>query len=173
MEDLLQWLKNKHQKLEEKMKVLFGDEISFAELNKRMANYGSDYAWAIAEDSIAEEVYRKKKLAFDQWLDRLLAIAKTEDPKQAVKALQAIIAAENKEEWIKWKHELLQLELRKNARSMFIKVWGNMKDIYIELARNMRADYQSSGGVSIGETGKQRVAKIKRIRRLSNESEKA
>jgi hypothetical protein len=169
-EELMAWLLEKHHELVEKTRVAHGGEVSFAELNQRMAEYGGDYAWAISEDAIAQAAYRRRKLAFDEWYNRLFTIAKNLLPAgSSVKAIEAQIASDNRVEWQKWQDELLQLELQQNVRAQFLKVWSSLKDIYVELARNMRSDYQTAGGLSVGQTesGAERIERIKRLRRLS------
>ena len=167
MEDLVLWLMNRHKELEMKMQIVTGGEISFFELNKRMAEYGGDYAFAITEDIVTEHAYRRKQLEYEAWYNTLFTIAKNALPSgSSVKAIEALIATENPADWKKWKELLLQLELQKNARSQFLRVWSALKDIYVEIARNMRADWNTAGGISISDTGQEKVGKIKRLRRL-------
>ena len=171
--ELMQWLLEQHETIVQRTKIVHEEEISFSELNRRMAEYGSDYAWAISEDTIAEHAYQRKKLQFDRWYNPLFVAAKKNLPTGAsAKSVEALVSTSHKEVWDQWKEELLQLKLQQRTREQFLKVWGSMKDIYVEIARNMRSDWQSAGGLSIKSSGEDRVIKIKKIRKLKRQEEK-
>ncbi len=173
MEDLLLWLKERHQELVDRTQITIKDEIPFSELNRRMAEYSGNFSWAIAETLIAEQSYRRKKFEFDEWYYSLFTEVKDDLPNgTSVKGIEAQMASDNPREWKQWKEVLSQLEIQKNARYEFISVWKSLKDIYVELSRNMREDFRSSGGLSTMEENTDRVDKVKRIRRLRNESRK-
>ena len=171
--EMMQWLLEQHETIVQRTKIVYEEEIYFSELNKRMAEYGSDYAWAISENTIAEHAYQRKKLEFDRWYNPLFVSLKKELPTGAsAKSVEALMSTKYKEDWDRWKEELLQLELQQKTREQFLKVWGSMKDIYVEIARNMRSDWKSAGGLNIKSFGEERVVKIKKLRKLKRQEEK-
>ena len=170
--DLTQWVIEQHKEIVERSRIGVEGSISFNELNKRMAEYGGNYAWAITENAIAEHAYQRKLWGFEQWRSKLFVDIQNELPSgTAVKKIDAIIMTENNERWTKWHQELLDLEQQKKVREQFLKVWGSLKDIYVELARNMRSDYGRADSLSIKRPTQEKLEKIKRARRRANGSE--
>ena len=170
--DLMQWVLEQHKEIVERSKLSVERTISFSELNTRMAEYAGNYAWAIAENAIADSAYQRKYWEFEQWKNPLFVKMQSELPTgAAVKKIETTIMAENEREWEKWHKELLLLEQQKRVREQFLKVWGALKDIYVELARNMRSDYQASNSLIVGKTSVQgRLDKIRKARRLADGS---
>lgn len=164
--DLLQWIIERQQEITEKTNIVRGEEISYAELNKRMAEFGGDYAWVISQSIVAEEAYRRKKLAYDTWYNKYhIEIKNTMSEKATLKAIDAEMSLHYSREWKQWQEQLLELEMQRAARKQFVNVWSSLKDIYVELARNMRSDFRSSGGLSVTDQRTEEVETVKRIRR--------
>jgi len=174
MTDLVEWVIERHKEIEEKTKIsTTGGDLSFVELNIRMSQFGGDYAWVIAENAIAEQRYRRKQHEFDRWYNEIFVTVRQELEKGvAAKTVEAVIATRYKDDWKKWEEELLELELEKNVREKFLSLWGSMKDIYVELARNLRSDIAGSKSISVGRSsGSDMMERIKRARQESAKGE--
>jgi len=182
--DLVEWIISKQKEVEDAASVLSDQQtISFEQLNLKMAKYAGYFSWVVSEAAIASEAVKRERLAYETWYnEKHIAVKNSMPSGTTMKAIDAEMSLRYADEWQAWRRKLLELEEKESLRKQFVHVWASLKDIYVELARNLRADLNVSnlGGVNKSAgfgvyqdrrpNASQQLDRLKRMRGIKNES---